>query len=73
IPFEQGDILLLFTDGLVEKEAGSVFSMEDLYDIVRKDRDISAGSLAEDVRKTVTKETKGTARDDVTMIAVKFQ
>ncbi len=47
--------------------------MEDLYDIVRKDRDISAGSLAEDVRKTVTKETKGTARDDVTMIAVKFQ
>jgi len=73
IPFEQGDILLLFTDGLVEKEAGSVFSMDDLYDIVRKDRDISAGSLAEDVRKTVTKETKGTARDDVTMIAVKFQ
>ena len=73
VPFERGDILLLFTDGLVEKEAGSVFSVEDLYDVVRKAGNMSAASLTEEVKETVMRETGGVASDDVTLISVKFQ
>ena len=73
ISFDLGDILLLFTDGLVEKKAGSVFSIEDLHVIARKDRNRSASALAADVKETVLKETTAATRDDVTLIAVKFQ
>lgn len=74
IPYKPGDLLVLFTDGLIEQGAASEFTMEEMEDILRKNKDNSAGEIAAHFERIVTRRTEDVEpHDDSALIVVKFE
>ena len=70
----RGDILLLYTDGVVEmdNQAGHVFGLEGLVATVHHNRDLPAGLLIQAViQATQAHSGAGSSVDDFTLVIVK--
>ena len=76
IPFEPGDLLLFYSDGITEarNHAGELFGMERLEEFVRAHGELEPGALVDGVRKAVA-TFSGAARlaDDLTIVAIRMQ
>lgn len=70
---QDADILLLYTDGVVEAfdSAGEEFGESRLIDLLYENRNLSARALAETVVDRVAKYGGGEQHDDITVVAVK--
>jgi sigma-B regulation protein RsbU (phosphoserine phosphatase) len=75
IALEKGDILFMYTDGIVEamSAAREPFGIGRIQDILRANRDQSAKDIVEKVRSAVRQHT-GTDRreDDLTLVVTKI-
>ena len=75
IDLRTGDVLVLFTDGVVEAQnpAGEEYSAKRLASIVSSHLQRSAGELIETIRASVT-EFRGTPAlaDDLTLVVLKI-
>lgn len=73
IAVEPGDILCLYTDGIVEarNEAGEEFGLDRLIHLVREAGPGSAQEIVSRVIGTVTEWSAGEAQDDRTVVIVK--
>ncbi len=70
---ESGDILLLYTDGLIESEAkdGDEFGSDRLCEAVQKYFELSSEDLVAKIRSDVEDFSAGMAQtDDITLIAI---
>lgn len=70
---ESGDILLLYTDGLIESEArnGDEYGNERLCEAVKKFSKLSSEDLVSSIRAEVDAFSAGMAQtDDITLIAI---
>jgi sigma-B regulation protein RsbU (phosphoserine phosphatase) len=70
---ESGDILLLYTDGLIESEAkdGDEFGSDRLCEAVKKYCALSSEDLVSTIRSDVAEFSAGMAQtDDITLIAI---
>lgn len=69
-----GDVLVMFTDGIVDESAQRGMKLEELMDMVRRGKNGPAGELARSVRRAVTEASSDqTLIDDATLLVVKFQ
>ncbi len=74
VPLKTGDILLLYTDGIIETMNGQKeqYGIERMVEIVRKDRDRPSREIAETIHRAVAAFGEPAAlQDDLTMIVVK--
>ncbi len=72
----QGDILLLYTDGLTEtmNPAQELFGLQRLSQLVKANSDLSASDLIMVIRRAISEFSKGRPMaDDTTMIAIKIK
>lgn len=70
---ETGDILLLYTDGIIESEnkLGDEYGIERLCEIVKKHSGSSSDDLVAIINRDVIDFSEGTAQtDDITLIAI---
>jgi sigma-B regulation protein RsbU (phosphoserine phosphatase) len=70
---ESGDILLLYTDGLIEMEnrKGDEFGIEKLSDALKRGCDSSSEELVSAIRDEVVAFSNGMSQtDDITLIAI---
>jgi PAS domain S-box-containing protein len=74
VPFEPGDMLLFYSDGVTEARnaAGELFGVERLAECVRLNRDLEPEALVEAIRKTVFAFSESDQlSDDLTCVAIK--
>jgi|GEM_PF-1753628 len=71
---ENGDMVLLITDGMLEAENsdGSPFELERVFESVRASRGFTALNIIERLHKDVLDYCSGECADDITSIAVKI-
>ncbi|MCG8603136.1 MAG: SpoIIE family protein phosphatase [Verrucomicrobiales bacterium] len=70
---DTGDILLLYTDGIIESEnrMGDEYGVERLCEIVKMHSGTSSSELIQIINEDVIKFSEGTAQtDDITLIAI---
>jgi phosphoserine phosphatase RsbU/P len=73
IPYEKGDILILFTDGLVEHGGAGELTMEELLELIRDNRTLSGTQISDKVKDASILKMKGhETNDDSTFLAVSF-
>jgi sigma-B regulation protein RsbU (phosphoserine phosphatase) len=75
IPLVEGDLLLLYTDGITEScsPQGTVFGVEGMLEVVRACRDLSAGEIAANILREVQQFTqKPHQDDDMTAVVAKI-
>jgi phosphoserine phosphatase RsbU/P len=71
IPYEKGDLLILFTDGLVEHGNYGEIAMEDLHSIIRNNRSLPGASISDKVQTFAEeKNIDHEAHDDSTFLIV---
>jgi len=73
--FKNGDILFIYTDGLIEarNKKGAEFGEEKLKEILLKRKDSSAGKIMDAVISEVLSFAKGAPQhDDITVLALKI-
>jgi sigma-B regulation protein RsbU (phosphoserine phosphatase) len=73
-PVERDDILLLYTDGMVEARnlAGEQFGVERLQDLLKKHRNLSPNELKVEIFRSVSQFTRDTEpHDDITLLILK--
>lgn len=70
---QPGDVVVFYTDGLIEAENGSgeEFGLERLSELVRRDSSLSAENLMENVYNAAADFCRDDFRDDVTVLVVK--
>jgi serine phosphatase RsbU (regulator of sigma subunit)/anti-sigma regulatory factor (Ser/Thr protein kinase) len=76
VPFEPGDLLLLYSDGITEARnpARELLGVERLKDFVRNNRQLEPAGLVEALRKVVfTFSQSETLADDLTSVAIKVE
>jgi sigma-B regulation protein RsbU (phosphoserine phosphatase) len=76
VPFEPGDMLLFYSDGVTETRdaAGELFGVERLTECVRINRDLEPEALVEAIRRTVFEFSKSDQlTDDLTCVAIKVE
>jgi len=74
VPFEPGDMLLFYSDGVTEARnaAGELFGVERLAECVRLNRDLEPEALVEAIRKTVFAFSESDQlSDDLTCVPIK--
>lgn len=74
IPFEPGDIMVLYTDGVTEAEnaSGTEYSTARLADTIKSMREKGAQELNEGIIESVKRfSQKGPQGDDITLVTVK--
>jgi len=74
IPFNPGDLLLLYSDGITEamNESFEEFGEERMMNLVNKNRHDSSQNIVEDVFKAVQQHTGDAPQtDDMTMVIVR--
>lgn len=74
IPLLEGDLLVLYTDGITEQEnlAGEEFGMDRLADALRENRGRPLDALLDEVQRAVTVWTQGVpVADDQTVVLVR--
>jgi serine phosphatase RsbU (regulator of sigma subunit) len=74
MPLEESNILLCFTDGLVEAvdADGAAFDEKRAESLVQQNSDGSAEALTESILSAWTSHTDGKVEDDLTLIAARF-
>jgi sigma-B regulation protein RsbU (phosphoserine phosphatase) len=76
VPLATGDLVLFFTDGLVEAQppAGPMFGVERILEIVRKNRDRTPAEITAALHTAVCQyaETES-PQDDITVVVVKVE
>jgi serine phosphatase RsbU (regulator of sigma subunit)/putative methionine-R-sulfoxide reductase with GAF domain len=71
IPYEKGDLLILFTDGLVEHGNYGAIAMEDLQSLVRANRSLTGETISDKVREFAKKKNEGKETlDDSTFLVI---
>ncbi len=73
-PWETGDLLLLYSDGIVEAEdaGGEMFEEERLQEILLENRDSAPAQIKEAVLQALSRHTRDMAQsDDVTLVVAK--
>jgi sigma-B regulation protein RsbU (phosphoserine phosphatase) len=72
---EEGDLLLLLTDGILEAEnsSGECLNEERILEIVRDNRHHRASEIVDILHKTVVGHCGGKLRDDITSIVFKYR
>ncbi len=74
IAFEPSDLLLLYTDGVIDtKIHGSLMDVEGLDEIVFEAGKCTASELIDHVCNRLSLETGSPARDDIALLAVSFE
>jgi serine phosphatase RsbU (regulator of sigma subunit) len=76
VTFEQGDLLVLCTDGVTETQApdGSLFGAARLFDVIRSHSDMSPRQITEMVFHSVSEHARGQRQlDDVTVVVGRFR
>ena len=74
VPFEPGDLLLFYSDGVTEARnaAGELFGVERLAECVRINSELEPEALVEAIRKTVFAFSESDQlTDDLTCVAIK--
>lgn len=74
ITLRQGDILVLFTDGVTEaiNRNGEMFGQNRLAKLVVDNKDLSAQKIIKKIEQTVIEYSEGQPQfDDLTLLAVK--
>lgn len=73
ITLKEGDILIIFTDGIVEQSCREEFYGEDrLVQIVRSNKDLGAGQLKKRIIDSVLEFSEnGSNEDDLTLVVIK--
>ncbi len=74
IPYGEGDLLVLYTDGITEAYCSSegFFGVEGVIDIVKRNSSSSAQSLANKIYTSVHRFTKRSFADDFSLIVTKL-
>lgn len=74
LEFEPGDVLLLYTDGLIEARdpRGAEFGQERLVEFIRAHHEESADALLTGLREAVENFAGKRLQDDVTLVILKF-
>ena len=75
IPFEPGDMLILYTDGIVESRNGSgeEFGYKRLSDLIESNTSCDATELAEKIVTATRDFSAETLNDDYTVLVIKFR
>lgn len=74
IPYQEGDILMLYTDGLIEQGGQSEFSIEEMYDIIRKNARNSAKTVSDIISGQIeNRAQEREPHDDSTLLVMKFE
>ena len=76
IQLEQGDILLLYTDGVTEaaNQDGILLNSDGLADVIRPNINLSAEQLIQKVLRALKDFTNGSPlADDVTLVVSKVK
>jgi phosphoserine phosphatase RsbU/P len=70
---EPGDILLVYSDGLIEakKPSGERLNTDFLKQMIPGMRDLSADEIVEEIIREVEQTTESAHRDDMTLVCVK--
>jgi sigma-B regulation protein RsbU (phosphoserine phosphatase) len=71
----QGDLVVLYTDGVTEAEnaAGNLFGIDRLIDSARRNRAFSAEAIKDAVVREVMDHVQGhTIYDDIALVVVKI-
>jgi sigma-B regulation protein RsbU (phosphoserine phosphatase) len=73
VTLREGDILVIFTDGIVEQSRGEEFYGEErMIDVMRANRDLGAGQLKKRIIDSVLEFSKdGSNEDDLTLVVIK--
>jgi serine phosphatase RsbU (regulator of sigma subunit)/uncharacterized glyoxalase superfamily protein PhnB len=73
-PVESGDILILYTDGVVEAygNSGEEFGETRLVETVSRNKDLSARDLVEAIVNQVADFSEGQQFDDITVVVTKI-
>lgn len=72
--YEKGDIVALYTDGITEatNADGEQFGSERIDEIIRRNSDKNAQSIANAIHAAVHRHTKRKFHDDFSLIIIKF-
>ena len=75
IPFESGDMLILYTDGIVESrnEAGEEFGYKRLSDLIENNTSCDATELADKIVSATRDFSAESLNDDYTVLIIKFK
>ena len=72
VPMRPGDLLILFTDGLVERGGPeSLFGEPDLLSVASRYRNLSAADLVVRILEELHRLTGSLAEDDITLMILK--
>lgn len=72
ISLDEGDMLVLYTDGITEaRTAGRLFGQEGLINAVQSCQDCSIDELADYICKRANSHANGIIQDDVALIVIK--
>jgi len=75
ISYTDGDILILYTDGVTEaiNTSGDEFGLENLKTVVSNSKDLKAQEILDNILESVNNFTRGTPQfDDITLLIMKF-
>ena len=76
VTLDTGDILLLYTDGVIEARnpTGQQFGEEKLQKLLKKHRSLSPDELREQIYRAIRQHTQNAAQqDDITLLILKVQ
>jgi len=74
LSFENGDVLVLYTDGITEARGtkGEIFGIERLMEIVKKQAHLEPQALADRIFTAVQKYTRRRLSDDFSLLVVRL-
>ena len=75
LPYESGDMLILYTDGIVESrnDTGEEFGFKRLADLIGEHTDCNASELAEHIVSATRSFSAQNLNDDYTVLVIKFK
>ena len=75
LPYESGDMLILYTDGIVESrnDTGEEFGFKRLADLIEEHTDCNASELADNIVSATRSFSAQNLNDDYTVLVIKFK
>lgn len=72
--FRPGDLLVLYTDGIVEaraRKSAELFGYDQLFELVRQNIELPAQEMVGEITKNVIQFSAGELKDDLALIVIK--
>lgn len=72
--FRPGDLLVLYTDGIVEaraRKSAELFGYDQLFELVRQNIELPAQEMVGEITKNVMQFSAGELKDDLALIVIK--